>query len=306
MAGPETWRSLLFVPAHTPKFVAAAPRSGADAVILDLEDSVPADRKSTAREGLAATITSLSGSIDVLVRINAEPDLAVLDLEAAVTPGLRAIVAPKIGTSDALAVLDGLLGRLEASRGLAQGDIGVIGQIEDVEALAALDDICRGPRLIGLSLGPEDFSKSAAMTPTPETLYWPNQQVAFACRRHGLLPYGFPGPIGEFSDLDAFGRNAVRGAEMGFVGAFCIHPRQVECLNAAFSPSAAAIEDARRIVEALASAEAAGQGAARLDGRMIDAPVAARARALLNKAIHLHGPDALDEIDAPSDRGDSK
>lgn len=306
MASPASWRSLLFVPSHAARFVSAAPKSGADAYILDLEDSVPTDRKPEARERLPLAIDELSRSADVLVRINGEPETAALDLAAAVRPGLRAIVAPKIDGAETLRSLDDHLKNLEDRQNLAPGSVGVIGQIEDLGALAALDDICRGPRLVGLSLGPEDFSKSAGMTPTSETLYWPNQQVVFACRRHGLIPYGFPGSIAEFSDLAAFGRTAIRGAEMGFVGAFCIHPRQVEPLNAAFGPSPAAIEDARRVVEALAAAEAEGLGAVRLDGRMIDAPVAARAQALLAKAAHPHALNARHEFEEHSLPGDSQ
>lgn len=304
MTAAERWRSLLFVPAHAEKFLDAAPRSGADAFILDLEDSVPQERKADARASLATAIGALSRSADVLVRINDTPATAALDLSAAVRTGLCAIVAPKVDGPETLARLDDQITELEGRHGLEPRSVGIIGQIEDVAALAALDDICRGPRLLGLSLGPEDFSKSAGMIPTSETLYWPNQQVVFACRRHGLVPYGFPGSIAEVSDLETFERNAVRGAEMGFVGALCIHPRQVELLNKAFGPSPAALVEARRVVDALAAAEAEGLGAVRLDGRMIDAPVAARAQALLARAAHLHGLDALDEVGSQPLSGD--
>ncbi|MGE0596186.1 MAG: CoA ester lyase [Hyphomonadaceae bacterium] len=298
MAAPESWRSLMFVPAHVSRFIDAAPRAKADAYVLDLEDSVPDAQKPAARENLRTAAAKLAESgADVLVRINAAHDLAREDIKAAAASSVRAIVAPKIGARDQLEGLDTVMSALEGAAGLLAGRVGVIAQIEDVHALAALDEICRAPRLIGLSLGSEDFSHSAGMRPTLQTLYHPNQQIVFACRRHGLAPYGFPASIADYSDLDALRRAADLAADMGFGGAFCIHPRQVAVLNAAFAPTAPEFEEARRIVRAFHQAKRDGRGAVQLDGKMIDPPVVARAQALmLRGAVHLHGLN-LDEVD---------
>lgn len=285
MSPASAWRSLLFVPAHQPRFIDAARRGEADACILDLEDSVPPAQKSAARDAIgdaAAMIASRGTS--VLVRINAPWRLAVRDLEAAVGPSVSAIVAPKIEALATLNALDELLADLEGEAGLPIGGIGVIAQIESVNALPRLDDICTGPRLIGLSLGSEDFSASAGMSPSLRTLMAPNQEIVFACRRHSLLPFGFPGSIADYADIEAFGETARLASEMGFGGAFCIHPRQVAILNHAFTPDPAALEQASRVREAYRLAVREGRGATVLDGRMIDPPVVAQAEALLARA----------------------
>lgn len=296
MATPESWRSLMFVPAHVDRFIEAAPKARADAYILDLEDSVPEDHKAAARAKLAASVERIASSgADVLVRINADRALAIVDLEAAVTNSVRAIVAPKVSDRACLEALHQFIADLESAAGLSEGGIGVIAQIEDLEGLAALDDICAAPRLIGLSLGTEDFSKASGMRPTLQTLYHPSQQIVFTCRRHGLTPYGFPASIADYSDLEALRHAASLAADMGFNGALCIHPAQVGVLNAAFSPSRSELEEAERIVDAFRAAKAEGKGAIQLEGRMIDPPVVARAEALLLRgAVHLHGGEIGD------------
>lgn len=285
MSPASAWRSLLFVPAHQPRFIDAARRGEADACVLDLEDSVPPAQKPPAREAFTGAAKAIAeGGKPVLVRINAPWRLAVRDLEAAVGPSVSAIVAPKVEARATLNALDELLADLEGEAGLPIGKIGVIAQIESVNALPRLDDICTGPRLIGLSLGSEDFSASAGMTPSSRTLMAPNQEIVFACRRHGLLPFGFPGSIADYADVEAFGETARLASEMGFGGAFCIHPRQVAILNRAFTPDPAALEQALRILEAYRLAVRQGRGATVLDGRMIDPPVVAQAQALLARA----------------------
>lgn len=292
MNAPSTWRSLLFVPAHQPRFIDAARRGEADACVLDLEDSVPPAQKPAARQGLGDAARSIADAgKSVLVRINAPWRLAVRDLEAAVGPSVTAIVAPKVEAVATLKALDEILADLEGEAGLPIGRIGVVAQIESVNALPRLDEICAGPRLIGLSLGSEDFSASAGMTPTLRTLMAPNQEIVFACRRHDLLPFGFPASIADYADLEAFAASAQLASEMGFGGAFCIHPRQAAILNRAFSPAPDALERASRILEAYQLAVREGRGATVLDGRMIDPPVVAQAEALLARGRAR--PDAL-------------
>ncbi|WP_045318851.1 HpcH/HpaI aldolase/citrate lyase family protein [Brevundimonas abyssalis] len=282
MTPPDLWRSLLFVPAHMPRFVEAAPRAGADAYILDLEDSVPDDQKALARSSLPTAVARISESgAAVLARINSGAATLEADVEAAINSGVHAIVAPKIGSCADLQRLAAVAATMETRAELPIGGIGVIGQIEDLDGLAALDEICRSPRLIGLSLGSEDFSRAARMRPTVQTLYHPNQLVAFACRRYGLTPFGFPGSIADYSDLDSMSVMVALAADLGFAGAFCIHPKQVAVLNRGFSPRPEALADAARIVAAYEQGLVQGRGAVQLEGRMIDAPVAARARAIL-------------------------
>ena len=279
------WRSMLFVPAHVDKFVAKAHTRGAQAYILDLEDSVPLAQKAAARQTLVAGAVQVSQSgAAALVRVNAQPELLAPDLDAAVDPAIRAIVLPKVNDADTVAAVTARLDALEAARGMPAGHTLLIAQIEDVRALPQLDAIASAsPRLMGMMLGSEDFSVSAGMEPTPQTLFAPNQMVAFACRRAGILPLGFPASIADFSDLEAFRDTIRRARQLGFVGAFCIHPSQAAVMNEEFAPSAAELEHARALLGAFEDARAQGRGAFEFQGRMVDPPVVARAQELLRR-----------------------
>ena len=280
------WRSMLFVPAHMERFVARAHERGADACILDLEDSVPPPQKAAARDALPAAVQQVSRSgAAVLVRVNQPWEVLCEDLEAAVLPGIAALVLPKVNDPGLVLEVAARLDRLESAQGLAAGKIRLIAQIEDVHALSRLDEIAgSSPRLLGMILGSEDFSASAGMEPVPEALLAPNQQIVFACRRAGLLPFGFPGSIADFSDLERFRATIRLARQLGFVGAFCIHPNQVGILNQEFTPSQQAIADARGVVAAYEAALRSGQGAAAYKGKMIDPPVVLRAQEVLRRA----------------------
>jgi citrate lyase subunit beta/citryl-CoA lyase len=288
----------LFIPANNAGFVAKAHTRGADAVILDLEDSVAPAQKASARAGLAAAAAQVAAQgTAVLVRVNA--DSLSADLIAAVNSAVSAIVLPKVAAAAAVLQAAAQLEVLEHLRGLAPGQIGLIAQIEDVAALPRLDDIAAAsPRLWGMSLGSEDFSASAGMQPTAEALYGPNQQVVLACRRAGIRALGFPASIALFGDLAALATAVNRGAQMGFTGALCIHPAQVAVLNQAFTPDPDAVADARQLLAAFADASAAQCGVLAWHGKMVDLPVILRARDLVARAEAL-AASAVNRITAP-------
>ncbi len=287
---PPIWRSMLFVPAHVEKFVASAHRRGADACILDLEDAVPIAQKSLARDRIGQAAASLDAhGTAVLVRVNAPDQGQALDLDAAIGPAVRAIVLPKVNEAAEVHAVGARIDALEAARGLPAGRTRLIAQIEDVRALPELDAIARSSdRLLGMILGSEDFSASVGMEPTPQALFAPNQQVVFACRRAGLLPFGFPASIADFTDLAAFRQQIRLARQLGFVGAFCIHPSQVAPLNEEFAPSAAEIELARALIRAFETARAEGRGAVEFRGKMVDLPVVLRAREVLRRVPPPH------------------
>jgi len=280
------WRSMLFVPAHVERFVARAHQRGADAYILDLEDSVPPTQKVVARQALAAGARQVGQSGGaVLVRVNHPRELLLDDLDAAVLPEVQALVLPKVDGAALVQDVAARLDRLEAARDIEPTRIRLIAQIEDVQALPRLDQIASAsPRLLGMILGSEDFSASAGMAPVREALLWPNQQVAFACRRAGILPLGFPGSIADYVDLGAFRDTIHLARQLGFVGAFCIHPDQVAVLNQEFVPAPAEVEEARAVLAAYEAALREGRAAASHNGKMIDPPVVARAEEIVRRA----------------------
>lgn len=280
------WRTALFIPVHIEKFVAKAHTRGADAYILDMEDSVPLAQKDEARTCIIpAAKTVAQDGADALVRINIEESLALKDLDAAVDESVRAIVVPKVESAEQIQTLAKKIDELEQARGMTLGHTAMIAMIESVDALPVLDEIAAShPRLVAMTLGSEDFSATAGMQPVPQTLLLPNQMLAFACRRAGILPLGFPGSIADYSDIDAF-RDTVKFAkQLGFVGAFCIHPKQVTVLNEELTPSEQEIADAEGLLAAFEAGIAAGKGAVEYKGKMIDLPVVERARELLRNA----------------------
>jgi len=277
------WRSLLFVPANNPRFVDKAHERGADGIILDLEDSVPSAERPEARAALAASATKVArGGADVLVRINAEPEEAEQDLDAAVHPGVDAIMVPKAESAEALRALSRRVGELESQRGLRTGATRFVLLIESPAALLRAEEIARADaRNVALDLGAEDFALAAGMVPDPETMAVPKQLALLAARAAGLVPIGILGTVADFRDLDAYRETARRSRRFGFEGATCIHPSAVPVLNEVFSPSTEEVERARRLVEAYRDAQARGLGAVTVDGKMVDVPVAERARRLL-------------------------
>ncbi|KZY29208.1 MULTISPECIES: CoA ester lyase [unclassified Oleiphilus] len=280
------WRTALFIPVHIEKFVAKAHTRGADAYILDLEDSVPLEQKAEAREYVvpAAKTVSQDGAA-ALVRINLDERFAMDDVVASVSEHVSAIVVPKVESADQLRKFAAKISKLEQERNIPQGHTAIIAMIESVDALPKLDEIASAdPRVVAMTLGSEDFSATAGMQPLPQTLLLPNQVLAFACRRANIMPLGFPGSIADYSDIDAFTETVKFAKQLGFVGAFCIHPKQVEVINAVLTPSAEEVEHAEGLLAAFEAGLAAGKGAVEYKGKMIDLPVVERARELLRNA----------------------
>lgn len=279
------WRSLLYVPANNPKFVAKAGQRGADGVILDLEDGVPPDGKEVARQAAAQAIPMLvDAGVDALVRINAPLRLAVRDLEAVVQNGLKALLLTKTEDPGALAPLDIAVAELEAERGLPIGGISFIPMIESPAALFKAPAIAAAcPRNVALLLGGEDFATEAGMTPGPDTLMGPKLTLALAAKSAGLLALGILDTVAALSADEAV-EIAKKSARFGFDASTCVHPSMVPVLNAAFTPSEAEVSLAKRVITAMEAGFAQGLGAVRLEGRMIDMPVYRRAQLTVRRA----------------------
>lgn len=279
------YRSLLFVPADNAKLLERAHERGADAVILDLEDSVLPAGKPDARRGLAARIERLHGlGVPILVRLNGGWRDAVADLEAAVRPGVVALMVPKAEDAGALRVLSAMIGEWEAERGLTPGAIGLAALIESPLGLERLADIAAAPRVVALALGSEDFALALGVEPTEALLALPCRQIALTAAACGLAALGLPGSLAEFRDLDAYRAMAAQARAVGITGALCIHPAQLAVVRDVFAPSAADVAWAGRVVAAWDEAQAAGRGAVSVDGRMVDRPVAERAKTILAHA----------------------
>ncbi|MCZ6633597.1 MAG: CoA ester lyase [bacterium] len=291
MFDPKVLRSVLFVPATNEKLLESAVRRNADAVQLDLEDAILGPEKEAARKAANGAIGWLEGrSPYVVVRINAPIRMAVRDLEAVVIPGLHAITVPKVPNAPFLTLLDETIGELEAERGLEAGSVGLIAQIETPGGLAHINEIAAStPRLKALTIGPEDLAVSLGAQTTLDAMYVPNVLALTAARCAGIIPLGYIGSITLYDDQQTYREWIVRAAALGFEGAFCIHPNQVAICNEVFQPSGDEVEAARRLMEAFANQAAQGVGVFSFEGRMVDAPIVDRARAILARAEVIRG-----------------
>jgi citrate lyase subunit beta / citryl-CoA lyase len=273
------WRSMLFVPAAAPHRWQKAHTRGADALIVDLEDSTQPDAKAAARAQATEAVAFLhaQGAV-VTVRVNNDEAYLADDLEAVVKPGLTAVVLPKVERASEIDSLSAMLDALEYEAGLVRYAVGVVAVVESPRALEHVTQIADGPRLTGIALGSEDFSLSLGRPPGPLSLDLAAQTIAYAAAARGIMGIGMASSIANFTDLDAFGADARRAHAMGLTGAMCIHPNQVGVLNTSFGANEADVAEARAI---LAAWEHRVDGVVNHNGRMIDLPVAERARRLL-------------------------
>jgi citrate lyase subunit beta/citryl-CoA lyase len=274
-------RSLLYVPASSQKFLARAHERGADALILDLEDAVAPREKLAARARLREAVPSAArNGAKIFVRINAG-ELALDDAEAACRAGAFGLFVPKVRGPADLVRIDTHLSRVER----AGERLVLVAMLEDPGAvLDAREIAAASARVFALVTGSEDLATAMGAEPTPEVLRLPKLIVHLAAKAAGVRSFGLLRSVADFRDVEGVQRAAREAREFGFDGATCVHPSLVPILNAVFSPAPDEIERARRLVAAFEAAQAAGQGAFAFEGKMIDAPIVARARALLARA----------------------
>ncbi len=283
-------RSYLFVPADSERKLAKADDSGADALILDLEDSVAASRRAEARRLAAGFLAGPRGRSERWVRINAlGSGEAGADLPAVVRQGLDGIVVPKADGAADILRLDRWLGTLEFAAGMAPGSVRILAiATETPAAVFRLAEYAEaGPRLVALSWGAEDLSAALGALATRDASggWLPTfQTVRSLC----LMAAAAAGVTAidtvytDFRDLDGLRGYADAARRDGFLGMLAIHPAQVPVINEAFTPTPDEVADARRVVAAFDAEPDAG--VLDLDGRMIDRPHLLQARRVLSLA----------------------
>jgi citrate lyase subunit beta/citryl-CoA lyase len=277
------WRSLLYVPVTSERFVAKAHERGADAIILDLEDAVAPSEKGRART-LVPDVAKRVGQAgaDVLVRVNRPWRLAVPDLETAIGPDVRGLVLPKTDSAEHVRAVAEVAASVEEERGLSVGHTVFFPRVETPKGLLNAAEICEAsPRVVAVGLGSSDYTIATGMDAGGPGNAMASFLVVNAACAAGVVPLGLTGAIVDFSDLDAFRRVAEESRALGLRGAPCVHPSQVPILNEVFSPTAAELERAHRIVEEYERALAAGQGAITVDGDFVDIPFYEQAKRLL-------------------------
>jgi len=311
-------RSELAVPGSQPQMFEKAAASDVDVIFLDLEDAVAPDEKAQARKNIIAALNEIDwGAKTMSIRINGLDThymyRDVVDVVEQAGARLDLIMVPKVGTASDVYAVDMLLTQIEDAVGLGKR-IGLEHIIETALGMQNVGEIAAASkRNESLHFGVADYAAStrarttiigginpdysvltdpSGVEGTRET-HWGDMwhyalaRMVVAARANGLRP--IDGPFGDFQDPDGYRAAAKRAAVLGCEGKWAIHPSQIALANEVMSPSDAEITKAKRILEAMAEAEAAGKGAVSLDGRLIDYASIRQAEVLVEKAKQIAG-----------------
>jgi citrate lyase subunit beta / citryl-CoA lyase len=258
-------RSYLFVPGNRPDRYGKAVAAGADAVIVDLEDAVPPQDKSSARASLAAW---LSPEHPVQIRVNgAESQWFRDDLTICNRPGVAGVLLPKAEAVEDI--------RIVADHSASVTPI--LALIETARGFWNANALAQGPKVRRFVFGSIDFQLDVGIQGEEEELLYFRSQLVLVSRVAGLEP-PVDGVTTAIDDVERIRTDTLRAKRLGFGAKLCIHPKQVKLVNECFEPSAEEASWAKRIVEA---AKAVQGAAVSVDGKMVDRPVIARAEAIL-------------------------
>jgi citrate lyase subunit beta / citryl-CoA lyase len=285
------WRSLLFCPADQPQRIAKAIAARPGGVIVDLEDSVHASHRERARQDAVEALSAAADpGVAHLIRVNraGSRELAE-DLGVVVGSWVDALVLPKVSGPDDVAEVAERLRAAEHASGLSPGSVGIVPVIEDCAALLRTEQIARASsRVVAMSFaGAEagDFMADLGGRWTPDglALLYPKSRFVCDVRAAGDLP-AVDGPSMNLQDPGVWESECSLARTLGFDGKVAIHPKQLDVIHRTFTPTAAEVEDARRLLAALDVAAARGTGVSSVDGRMIDSANGRAARRLLRRA----------------------
>ena len=286
-------RSLLNVPGNRLEMLRKAPRYGADALILDLEDAVPHDRKAEARDIVAATLVEWSAIAPTpiaYVRVNSlDTGLLEADLDAIVGPGLEGIQLPKAHDAETVRRVDAELSRLERDRGLPPDAVEILVSLESARGVLFAWDVLTAARRVGsVMVGTAqdaDLQGDVGYITTPsgdETLHI-RSHVILAARAAGITN-PIDGVYADHRDAVGLETHARRARELGYRGKKLIHPAQIEVVHRVFTPTERELDVHRRVLDVFEAALAEGRATAVVDGRMIDVAMADTARRVLAQA----------------------
>ncbi|WP_259782147.1 HpcH/HpaI aldolase/citrate lyase family protein [Aestuariispira ectoiniformans] len=290
-------RSELAVPGSNPSMIDKAADSAADYIFLDVEDAVAPPDKEQARANIIQALNDIDWKAKgktISVRINGLDThymyRDVVDIMEQAGDKLDTILVPKVGVPADLYMVEAMCNQIEQAKGYTR-QVGLEALIETALGMANVESIAQGSkRLEAMHFGVADYAASnrartvniGGLNPDYPGDQWhfALSRMTVACRAYGLR--AIDGPFGDFNDPDGYILGAKRAAALGIEGKWAIHPSQIELANDVFSPPAAEVDRAHRILEALREAEAAGRGAAQLDGKMIDAASARMAENVVN------------------------
>lgn len=277
-------RTLLFVPANRENMVERAHGAEADVVVLDLEDSVPPAEKENARQIVRKSLPSLKAAgKTVHVRVNhLDTGLTRDDIMAAVCPDLAGLAFPKAEGAQHIRDLDVIIREAETKNGVRPGTTVLIPSIESAKGVLRGEEIAlASTRLAGISLGAYDYTADLGVARRNDgrELEYARRVIVHCCAAYGLQ--ALDTPYGDFRDEAGLIAETEYVKSIGFKGKYLIHPAQIEPVNRIFRPSDEEVENARRVAAAFDEAVERGHASVQVDGRMVDVPVARRAKDLI-------------------------
>ena len=283
-------RSMLFLPGNTPNIIQNGEILGADAVILDLEDAVAPTEKDSARILVRNAIKYMGfGKCEVIVRINSiDTDFWTKDLDAIIPVKPSLIMPPKTSCAQDVQQVDAYISMLEEKLGMENGSIGLIPLIETALGVEnAFQIASASKRVKAIFLGGEDLTADLRCKRTKEgrEIEYARTRLVVAARAAGVDV--FDTPFTDVNDDEGIVVDANLAKALGFSGKASISPRHVEVINQVFSPTMAEIDYAYEVLEAIRIAKEQGKGAIALRGKMIDAPIVARAERTISMAVEM-------------------
>jgi len=284
MSGP---RSLLFVPANRADMLAKAASYGADALIFDIEDSVPIAEKPKARELAREFIEKYKASQILYVRVNAlQTGMLKDDLEAIAVDGLVCIRLPKTESAETIRTVEAMLTEMERKRGLKHGSIGIAPSLESAKGVwFAYEILSASPRISSVTCGTAqdgDLQTDLGYTWTvegTEVLYL-RCRVLLAARAAGV-EHVIDGTYANVRDPKGLEISCEASRKLGYRGRSVIHPNQIETVNRIFTPTARELDYYRRVIEAFDAAVARGSAATTVDGKLVDYAMVGMAKRIL-------------------------
>lgn len=287
-------RSMLFVPAHSEKFIEKALDCDADAIIFDMEDAVPQIKRKEAREILAGYLNkkAFAGRL-LFIRVNElETEDLEDDLKLIKDDQILGIVAPKVRNTTDIDAFVKKLEMCEANAGLKEGSIKLLPLIETAEAVLNVQSIAGcNDRIIALLFGGEDYLDSiyGRHDEPPKAFEVPRAMVVMAARMHGILPIDTP--YLDLKNEEGFKTEENEACSMGYAGILLVNPRQIPWAHECFSPSEEEVIHATDIMNAVEDAKKQGGSIATLHGKMIGPPMRKRAQKVVEIAELIRAKD---------------
>nr|WP_314532088.1 citrate (pro-3S)-lyase subunit beta [uncultured Fusobacterium sp.] len=279
-------RTMMFLPGNNPSMITDAHIYGPDSVMIDLEDATSVTQKDAARFLVSEALKAIDyKTTERVVRINGlDTPFGADDIRAVVKAGVDVIRLPKTDTPDDIIAVDKLITEVEKEIG-REGQTLMMAAIESARGVLNAKEIAlASPRMMGIALGAEDYVTNLKTSRSKHgwELYYARESIVLAARNAGI--YCFDTVYSDVNNMEGFKQEVQFIKDLGFDGKSCIHPKQVRAVHEIYTPTQKEIEKALRVINGAKEAEAKGSGVISVDGKMVDAPIIARAYRVLELA----------------------